>query len=80
MTCGTPVIISNVSSLPEIVGEGGIKIDPYDLDEAYDKILEILKNEKLKTEMREKAIERSKLFSWEKCIKETLKIYENIYN
>ena len=67
MSCGTPVITSNNSSLPEVVGSAGIMID-YDDDEAHIKAYEsYYYNENLRQENSKKGLERAKLFSWEKC-------------
>ena len=67
MSCGTPVITSNNSSLPEVVGQAGIMID-YDDDEAHIKAYEsYYYNENLRKENSKKGLERAKLFSWEKC-------------
>ena len=67
MSCGTPVITSNNSSLPEVVGNAGIMID-YDDDAAHIKAYEsYYYNENLRQENSKKGLERAKLFSWEKC-------------
>ncbi|MCU0847473.1 MAG: glycosyltransferase family 4 protein [Spirochaetes bacterium] len=78
MQCGTPVIVSNVSSLPEVVGEAGILIDPKDKDGLCDGILRIYNNPMLREELSVKLLERSKLFSWEKCARETISVYKTI--
>ena len=78
MQCGTPVIVSNISSLPEVVGEAGILIDPKDKDALCDGILRIYNNPQLREELSVKLLERSKLFSWEKCAKETISIYNTV--
>jgi glycosyltransferase involved in cell wall biosynthesis len=68
MLCGCPVITSNNSSLPEVVGDAGIMID-WDSDEqhveAYEKYYF---NEKMRKEYGAKGLERSKLFSWKKTV------------
>nr|WP_321432714.1 glycosyltransferase family 1 protein [uncultured Campylobacter sp.] len=67
MSCGTPVITSNNSSLPEVVGDAGIMID-YDDDTAHIKAYEsYYYNENLRKENSKKGLERAGLFSWEKC-------------
>ena len=67
MSCGTPVITSNNSSLPEVVGQAAIMID-YDNDEAHIKAYEsYYYNENLRQENSKKGLEQAKLFSWEKC-------------
>lgn len=77
MSCGCPVIVSNNSSLPEVVGDAGILID-YDSDkqhiEAYEKYYF---NEEYRKEMAQKGLERSKLFSWDKCVNEMLRVIKN---
>ena len=80
MACGTPVITSNTSSLPEVVGDAGIMIDPHDVDRLADAMHEVLSNDRLREDMIKKGLERAKMFSWEKCAKETLKVYEEVYN
>lgn len=76
MQCGTPVITSNTSSLPEIVGDAGIMIDPHDTDSLCDAILKVYKSEKLRNEMSRRSIERAKLFSWERCVNEIVAAYK----
>jgi glycosyltransferase involved in cell wall biosynthesis len=80
MACGTPVITSNTSSLPEVVGDAGIMVNPYDVDELANKMYEVLTNEGLRKELSKKGLERAKLFSWKKCAEEHLKVYEEVYN
>ena len=78
MACGTPVITSNTSSLPEVVGDAGIMIDPYDVDGFANAMFEVLTNDGLRDDMSEKGLERANMFSWEKTAKETLKVYEEV--
>ncbi|WP_083810054.1 glycosyltransferase family 4 protein [Methanothermococcus okinawensis] len=80
MACGTPVITSNTSSLPEVVGDAGIMINPYNVDELAKAMNEVLTNEGLREELSKKGLERAKLFSWKKCAEEHLKVYEEVYN
>lgn len=80
MACGTPVITSNTSSLPEIVDDAGIMVDPYDIDGLSNAIFKVLTDEGLKTKMIKKGFEKAKMFSWEKCARETLEVYEEAYN
>lgn len=76
MACGTPVIASNTSSLPEVVGDAGILVDPYNIDEIAQAIHDVLNSEALRAQMRRKGFERAKNFSWEKTARETLEAYE----
>jgi glycosyltransferase involved in cell wall biosynthesis len=80
MACGTPVITSNTSSLPEVVGDAGIMIDPHNVNGLADAMHEVLTNDGLREDMIKKGLERAKMFSWEKCARETLKVYEEVYN
>jgi glycosyltransferase involved in cell wall biosynthesis len=66
-SCGTPVICSNVASLPEVGGEDSVLyVDPYDVDDIKDKIEELISNQTLQDELRVKGFENIKRFSWGK--------------
>ena len=80
MQCGTPVITSNTSSLPEVVGDAGIMINPKDGDALCQAMIDIVKNNKLRNHLSKKGIERTKLFSWKKCADETIKAYRSALN
>ncbi|MBD2121669.1 glycosyltransferase family 1 protein [Trichocoleus sp. FACHB-262] len=76
MQCGVPVITSNTSSLPEVVGDAGIMVSPTDADALCQSMLEIYNNPSLRETMSLSSIERSKQFSWEKCTQETINAYK----
>ncbi|WP_407896859.1 glycosyltransferase family 4 protein [Scytonema sp. NUACC26] len=76
MQCGVPVISSNTSSLPEVVGDAAIMLDPLDTDMLCQSILELYNNSSLRERMSLKSIEQAKRFSWERCARETVKAYE----
>lgn len=78
MACGTPVISSNVTSLPEVVGDSAITIDPYDVDAFAEAMYDLLTDEKLRENMINKGLKRAQLFSWEKSAEETLKVYKQL--
>jgi len=80
MACGCPVISSNTSSLPEVIGEAGIMIDPNNIEDLKDAMIRMTQDHSLKNEMREKGIKRAKLFSWDKCARETLEVYRKAVN
>jgi len=80
MACGIPVITSNSSSLPEILGDAGIMIDPYKPDDLSEAISKVLSDEKLRNKMKAKSLERSKKFSWEQTAQQTLEIYQDLYS
>jgi glycosyltransferase involved in cell wall biosynthesis len=68
MQCGTPVITSNTSSLPEVVGDAGIMLDPHDVEGLVDAFNRVLNNETLRNEMIAKGLEQAKKFSWDQCV------------
>jgi len=74
MACGVPVLVSRVSSLPEVVGHAGRYIEnPQNYSEISQKIIQILENPKLQKELSEKGIKQAQKFSWKKCAEKTLK-------
>ncbi len=77
MACGCPVVTTNVSSLPEVVGDAGIKVNPYDVGGLAKAIYDVITDEGLKTTLSKKGLSRAKKFSWEKTARKTLKIYKN---
>ena len=78
MACGVPVITSDVSSMPEVGGDAAIYFDPYDEKDMAEKIELVLKDDILRQEMISKGLKRVKEYSWEKCAKETLKVYGEV--
>ncbi|MDP3957653.1 MAG: glycosyltransferase family 1 protein [bacterium] len=78
MACGVPVIVSHSSSLPEIVGDAGILIDPYQPDELLQALRQVLTDQELTDTLRKKGEARAKLFSWEKTVKETLDVFRSL--
>jgi len=78
MACGCPVVTSNVSSLPEVVGEAGIMVDPYDTDSLAQAMRRVLTDDKLREDMIRKGLEQAKRFSWEKAAKQTVEVYEKV--
>ncbi len=74
MACGCPVAVSNVSSLPEIVGEAGITFDPLDVSDIAKNIHKLLTDKRLREEKIKKGLERAKLFDWQTCAKKTLSV------
>ena len=78
MACGTPVIVSNVSALPEVVGDAGLLIDPHVPEEITVAINRLLSDDALWSSLSEKGIKRAACFSWEKAARETLALYHSI--
>ncbi len=78
--CGLPVITSNISSLPEIAGDGAIYVDPLDVADIKKKIDKLMTDDRLKKEMILKGKKRVAQFSWEKTAKETMMVYKDLYD
>lgn len=78
MACGCPVICSNKYSLPEIIGDAGILVNPNDVRKILSSIKKVKNNKKIRENMKKKGIRQAKKFSWEKNAKETLEIYKKI--
>lgn len=78
MACGTPVLTSNISSMPEIAGNAALLVDPFDTKAIKTRINELLSNSKLRQNLMEKGLKRSEDFSWEKTAMETAKVYERL--
>lgn len=76
MQCGTPVITANTTSLPEVVGDAGLMVDPKDTAALCEAMLDVLTNATLHQELSHKGLERSKQFTWERCAAETAQIYK----
>jgi len=79
MSCGAPVIASNVSSLPEVTGDAAILIDPRDTGAMARTMRTVLENTELRMTLRRQSLERAKRFSVEKMARETLRVYETVY-
>ena len=79
MQSGVPVLSSNTSSLPEVVGKGGIMHHPQDYKSFAKDIKRLYEDEKFYQEMQKKAIIQAKNFSWEKSAKELLLVFEKIF-
>ena len=78
MACGCPVIGSNVTSLPEVVGEAGMLVDPYDVEALARAMSAVLQDDELKREMSRKGIEQARKFSWEKASAELLAVCSEV--
>ena len=80
MSCGVPVITSNISSIPEVTSDNALLIDPYDDDDLSDKLACLLNDDNLRLSLSKKGYERSLNFSWNKTALNTLNAYEKIYD
>ena len=76
MACGTPVITSNLSSLPEVAGDAAILIDPYRVEEITDAMQAIANDTGLRSHLSQLGLQRASLFSWEKTGKATVEVLQ----
>jgi len=80
MASGAPVIVSISSSLPEVVGDAGILIDPNDVDAISEAMEKVIQNPEIQSDMSKKSVQRASEFSWKKCAQETHQVYEKVLN
>ena len=80
MACGTPVITSNTSSMPEIAGEDAILVNPESSDEITEMMLRLEKDQDFYEQQKQIGLERAKLFSWRKTAEKLLKLYQEVYS
>jgi glycosyltransferase involved in cell wall biosynthesis len=78
MASGTPVVTSNVSSLPEVTGDAAVLVDPYDVESIEDGIRRVLDDPRLAEELRMKGLRRAREFSWESSVEKTLRVYREV--
>lgn len=78
LACGTPLVCSNRASLPEVVGEAAIMVEPRDVKGLAQAMERVLTDRDLAQQLRGRGLERARLFSWEKTARETLKVYEEV--
>ena len=78
MASGTPVVTSNISSMPEVAGDAGILVDPFNENEIFEAYKQILSDKKLQKEMIEKGLEQAKNFQWKKSVEVLEKVYEKM--
>ncbi|MBE9070581.1 glycosyltransferase family 4 protein, partial [Leptolyngbya cf. ectocarpi LEGE 11479] len=74
MACGTPVITSNISSLPEVVGDAAISIDPRNVDQLANAMKMLANDFQLRHKLKQLGLERAKQFSWQKTGRTTVKV------
>ena len=72
MACGTPVVVSSTTSLPEVVGDAGLLVDPLSTEEIADAIYRVLSNSDLQHVLRQQGLSRASLFDWDKTASTTM--------
>jgi glycosyltransferase involved in cell wall biosynthesis len=78
MACGTPVVTSNVSSLPEVAGDAALMVNPYDVEAIADALRRLIDDSALRTELIEKGRIRASHFSWDNSAQHLLQIYRDL--
>jgi glycosyltransferase involved in cell wall biosynthesis len=78
MACGVPVVTSNVSSLPEVVGEAALLVDPLDVDAIASAMLRLLSDPILAADLHQKGVDQAARFTWEHTSRETLSVYQKV--
>lgn len=78
MACGTPVITSSTSSMPEVGGDAALYVDPYDINDITQKLMHALDNETDYQTHLQNGIKRAQMFSWKNSAKDLLSIYEKM--
>jgi glycosyltransferase involved in cell wall biosynthesis len=79
MACGTPVVTSNTSSLPEVTGEAALLIDPHSEEDLTRALLSIVRDDALRAKLRAAGIEQAKKFTWREAAEKTLRLYRESY-
>lgn len=78
MASGTPVVTSNVSSMPEVGGEAALYVEPEDEHDITNKLKAVMEDEKLRGQLIKKGLLQAKKFSWKKCAAETAQLYRQL--
>ena len=78
LACGTPVVASNRSSLPEVVGEAGVLVDPTDTGAMADAMQRVLEDERLQSRLSAAGPEQARSFTWRRMAEQTLAVYRAV--
>jgi glycosyltransferase involved in cell wall biosynthesis len=76
MKCGTPVIAGNRTSLPEVVGDAGVLVNPFDIDAIASAIATMVDDSSLRSRLRIKSVNRARMFDWRETARRTLEVYK----
>jgi glycosyltransferase involved in cell wall biosynthesis len=80
MACGTPVISSNVTSLPEVAGDAALLVDPREPEAFCDALVQVLGDEEVANRLSQRGLEQAARFTWERTARETLAVYRDVLN
>lgn len=78
MACGTPVVVSTYGALPEVVGDAGLQVDPFDCDAIGRAMLRLWSDEDLRRILQERGLARAARFTWEETARRTLEVYREV--
>jgi glycosyltransferase involved in cell wall biosynthesis len=78
MACGTPVISSNVTSMPEVCADAALYIDPHSVEDIKQKILHLLEDESLQKSLIQKGLQRAQAFTWEASAQKHMQLFEKV--
>ena len=78
MACGTPVVVSKASSLPEVVGDAGVLVDPCQPEEWAAALVQVCRDANLRVDLAARGLERAQQFSWTRMARETIQVYRNV--
>lgn len=77
MACGAPIIASNVASLPEVVGDAGVLVDPHDAQALAHEIVRLVESPSLRADLSARAVRRAAGFTWGRCVAQTVQAYRD---
>jgi glycosyltransferase involved in cell wall biosynthesis len=80
MGCGTPVVCSNTSSLPEVAGDAALLVAPTDVHGWVQVLQQITSNSTLRTELRHRGLAQAARFTWETAARQTLEVYRQTHD
>jgi glycosyltransferase involved in cell wall biosynthesis len=78
MACGTPVLTSNLSALPEVAGDAGLLVDPYDPEAICQGLAELLESQARREELARRGLERARHFTWDHVAEQTVRVYRQV--
>ena len=78
MACGTPVITSNLSSLPEVAGDAGVLVNPLDIDAITDSVVALLVDSDLREQLIAEGLDHVKRFSWANAARQLKSVYDGL--
>jgi glycosyltransferase involved in cell wall biosynthesis len=78
LACGTPVVVSDVGSLPEVVGDAALIVDPNDTEALTVALWRLLTDPDLRATLRAKGLARAANFSWRRAAEETMAVYRRV--